>query len=46
VYNKIHGRDIVVVDDDLVERLDLSLGLFDDLDFGEGLKNHFISVVE
>jgi hypothetical protein len=36
MHDKIHWRDIVVVDDDLIERFELGLGLFDNLDFGEG----------
>lgn len=41
VHDKVHRRDIIVVDDDLVERLEFGLGFFDDLDFRDGLEIHF-----
>lgn len=38
---KIHRRDIVVVDDDAVERLKVCFDILDDLDLGEDLLSHF-----
>ena len=41
--DKIHWCDLVIVDDDAIERFELRLGIFDDLNFGDDLENHFIT---
>ena len=38
MHHEVHRRDVVVVDDDFVERLEFGLGFFDDFDFGEDRK--------
>jgi len=40
MHDKIHRRDVIVVDEDAIERFELRLGFFDDLDFGDGLEIH------
>lgn len=41
MHNEIHRRYIVVVDDDLVERLERGFGFFENFNFREGLQVHF-----
>lgn len=44
MHNKVHRRDIIIMDDDPVERLELSLILLlsDDLDFRRDLQFHLL----
>ena len=42
MYNKIHGCDMIIVNDDTVKRLEFGLCLFDDLNFGESLEFHIL----
>lgn len=37
VDNKVHRRNLIIVDDDAIERLKFHLGFFDDLNVGNDL---------
>jgi len=41
MHDKIHGRDLIVVDDNAIERLEFGLGFFNDLNIRECLEKIF-----
>lgn len=45
IYDEVHRGHIIVVDDDAVERFELSFAFFEDFDFREGVKLYHLAGV-